>query len=93
MPPATGAADVFVSRQSELAKLNSLLDRALEGQGRVAFVCGEAGSGKTVLLKEFARQAMERHESAVVALGACDAHSGVGDPYLPFRDDLPTAVG
>ena len=36
---------------------------------------------------------MERHENGVVALGDCDAHSGVGDPYLPFREILQLLSG
>ena len=50
-------------RRSSHARTNWLdwtltLQRALAGAGRVAFVAGEAGSGKTALLGEFARQAM-----------------------------------
>ena len=44
-----------MARERELVRLNGFLDKALAGAGRVAFVVGEAGSGKTVLLDEFAR--------------------------------------
>lgn len=40
----------FVGRERELAQLNAYLDRALAGHGRVCFVVGEAGSGKTGLV-------------------------------------------
>ena len=39
----------FVAREAELAFLHSQLTSALAGHGRVAFVRGEAGSGKTML--------------------------------------------
>ena len=48
---------VFVSRERELGKLGGFLANALEGRGRVCFVTGEAGFGKTSLTLEFARRA------------------------------------
>jgi Cdc6-like AAA superfamily ATPase len=54
---------VFVSRQSELEKLHSLLARASEGSGQICFVTGEAGFGKTSLTAEFARRAQLRDEA------------------------------
>ena len=47
----------FVARQGQLGELHSFLNQALASQGQVAFVVGEAGSGKTALVTEFARQA------------------------------------
>jgi DNA-binding SARP family transcriptional activator/predicted ATPase len=76
---------VFVARESELDRLSACLDLTLAGQGRTLFVCGEAGSGKTALMAEFAQRAMETHRDLVVASGECSAYSGFGDPYLPFR--------
>ncbi len=81
-------AAVFVAREGELARLEQHLALALAGQPHMALVAGEAGSGKTALLAEFARRAMERHSDLVVASGSCNAHTGLGDPYLPFRDIL-----
>ncbi len=50
---------VFVAREGELARLGGFLEEVLKGQGRVVFVTGGPGRGKTALLDEFARQAME----------------------------------
>ncbi|MHB1134210.1 MAG: BREX system ATP-binding domain-containing protein [Chloroflexota bacterium] len=83
-----GSPATFVGREREIAWLGSHLEAALAGQGRVAFVTGEPGSGKTALLAEFARRAMERQAEVVVAFGSCNAQTGAGDPYLPFRDVL-----
>ncbi|MFQ5792775.1 MAG: ATP-binding protein, partial [Acidobacteriota bacterium] len=77
---------VFVARERELAQLQTFLDRALAGQGQVCFVTGEAGAGKTALVTEFARRAQERHEDLLVAIGDCNAQTGIGDPSLPFRE-------
>jgi DNA-binding SARP family transcriptional activator len=84
---------VFVARESELAQLHSFLELALAGQGRVAFVTGEAGSGKTTLVQEFGRQAQQRYAELSVAGGNCNAYTGIGDPYLPFREILELLTG
>jgi DNA-binding SARP family transcriptional activator/tetratricopeptide (TPR) repeat protein len=91
-PPAA-ERPVFVARESELAKLDGLLHKALAGQGQVAFVTGVAGQGKTALLQEFARRAQAAHPDLVVASGNGNAHTGVGDPYLPFREILSLLTG
>jgi predicted ATPase len=92
-PPPIVPPSPFVGRERELAKLDRFLDVALAGQGRVAFVIGEAGSGKTVLVDAFTRRAMAAHGDLVVARGSCNAQSGIGDPYLPFREILHTLTG
>ena len=79
--------------QQELARLDSLLDQALAGRGGVALIAGEAGSGKTALLDEFARQAGQAHPDLIALRGRCNAHGGAGDPYLPFREMLQTLAG
>src|ERR1700754_1679395 len=83
-PLSIGSAFPFVGRASELAVLRSLLPWA-EGEGRrVALVGGEAGSGKSRLVREFAGEAAAR--GALVLYGACDAV--VHPPYGPFVDAL-----
>lgn len=92
-PPADGERDLFVAREEELARLHSLLSEALRGRGGVAFVTGDAGTGKTALLSAFAREAERTHSGLVVARGKCDAHTGMGDPYMPFREILSLLTG
>lgn len=88
---------LFVARERELAHLNHHLNSTLEGNGRVVFIIGEAGSGKTALAREFARRAMaldtSKEATLLVATGNCNAFSGQGDPYLPFREILETLIG
>ena len=71
----------------------AFLDLALAGQGRVVFVTGEAGSGKTALIQEFTRRAQAAHADLIVASGNCNAYTGIGDPYLPFREILELLTG
>jgi predicted ATPase len=56
-------------------------------------VVGEAGSGKTALVTEFATRAEEARDDLVVAIGNCNAQTGIGDPYLPFREILAQLTG
>lgn len=84
---------IFVARERELARLRGLLEIALGGRGQVVFVTGGPGRGKTTLLQEFARQAMEEEASLLVAGGNCNAYSGMGDPYLPFREMMGMLTG
>jgi hypothetical protein len=90
---AVDGGPVFVARQRELAMLGEHLGAALAGQGRVVFVTGEAGRGKTALMAEFARRAQAAHAELVAAGGNCSAYSGLGDPYLPFRDVMGMLTG
>jgi DNA-binding SARP family transcriptional activator len=76
----------FVGREDELAQLDTFIETALAGRGRPIFITGGPGRGKTALLDAFAQRAMETHPTLLVASGKCNAYSGVGDPYLPYRD-------
>jgi DNA-binding CsgD family transcriptional regulator/tetratricopeptide (TPR) repeat protein len=78
----------FVGRPRELALLGSLMPRA-GGEGRrVALVGGEAGSGKSRLVREFAHRAAA--EGVLVLYGACD--SVVRIPYQPISEALDHLV-
>jgi ATP/maltotriose-dependent transcriptional regulator MalT len=61
----------LLERGRQLAELAALLESARAGEGRVGLVFGEAGIGKTALLREFARV----HATPPVRLfwGGCDA--------------------
>ncbi len=86
-------APVFVGRERELACLEGYLNHALAGQGGVVFITGGAGRGKTALLQAFSKQAMDDNPDLLVATGNCNAFTGVGDPYLPFREILSSLTG
>ena len=84
---------LVVAREREFVQLNAFLELALVGKGRVIFVTGEAGSGKTTLVNEFTERARNDHPDLIVASGNCNAHTGIGDPYLPFREILELLTG
>lgn len=78
----------FAGRARELSTLAMLTPR-VEGQGlQVALIGGEAGSGKSRLVREFAREAAGR--GALILYGACD--SVVRRPYRPFVEALEQLV-
>ncbi len=86
-------SDIFVGRQSELDRLEAALGEALAGHGRVLLVAGEAGSGKTSLLRAFLARAEAKDQSLVSAWGDCSDVQGSSDPYLPFREVLALLTG
>ncbi len=91
-PPPTPTAS-FVARERELARLDQFLNTALSGQGQVVFVTGGAGRGKTALMQAFAHRVQATHPDLIVAGGNGNAHTGLGDPYLPFREVLALLTG
>ncbi|MBN1224181.1 MAG: protein kinase, partial [Candidatus Aminicenantes bacterium] len=84
---------VFVARQKELKRLEALAEKAFSGLGQAAFIKGEAGCGKTALIQEFIHRAQEAHPNLIAANGKCNAHTGIGDPYLPFIELLGLLTG
>jgi len=84
---------VFVGREPELQKLREYLDKATSAEGQVCFVTGQAGSGKTALVRQFVHQALAADPNLVVAVGSSNAQTGIGDPYLPFREALAMLTG
>lgn len=75
----------FVGRARELGSLHNALLRALEGHPSLVFLAGEAGIGKSRLVREFVQQSRTMFPSLIVATGECNSHYGQADPLLPFR--------
>ncbi len=71
----------FVGRAAEMTTLRSLFERAEGGEGGVVLLAGEAGAGKTRLVRELAHEAAAR--GVLVLYGASDA--AVSSPYEPIR--------
>ena len=75
--------DVLIERKDFLASLEGLLGEAVDGSGRLVFLGGEAGVGKTALaaaLAEAAGQAVRR--------GSCD-NVTTAEALGPILDALP----
>src|SRR3954453_10331253 len=77
----------FAGRSHELALLRALIPGEVESL-RFALVGGEAGSGKSRLVREFAHEAAAN--GALRLYGACDAV--VQRPYRPFVEALEQLV-
>jgi len=78
----------FVGRRDELDVIERSLERAEAGEGSVVSIRGEAGRGKTRLL----RQALDTAAPATVMLVRSDP-TGVENPYWAFRDPLRELLG
>jgi serine/threonine protein kinase/tetratricopeptide (TPR) repeat protein len=78
----------FVGRDVELTKLEEFLNQAVGGNGRVVFITGEPGIGKTSLSDEFLRRARAQSRALMVSRGRCIEQYGTGEAYLPFLDAL-----
>lgn len=78
-------APAFVDRRAELEYLGDQLDRAFEGEAGVVLVEGDAGVGKTRLVREVIRAAEDR--GMQTCFGRCVEGSSM--PYLPFATLVP----
>ncbi|MEU4832991.1 AAA family ATPase [Streptosporangium sp. NPDC023615] len=77
---AHAVSPLFIGRTTELAVLERALGRARAGSASTVFVGGEAGVGKTRLVREFARRSGE----AMVLIGGCLELGTEGLPFAPF---------
>jgi predicted ATPase len=84
---------VFIGREGEQLRLRQFFNQALTVGGQLAFVAGEAGSGKTTLVQIFVAQMQAMRDDLLVAVGDCSTQGGLGDPYLPFREVLAVFTG
>ena len=72
----------LLEREAALSTLAAAREAAARGAGRVVFVSGEPGIGKTTLVNRFLR---DLDETARVLVGTCD-DLAVPRPLGPFRD-------
>ena len=78
----------FVGREQEIRKLEGLLQQTIDGTGRVVFITGEPGIGKTSLSDEFLRRARKQQQGLLITRGRCVEQYGTGEAYLPFLDAM-----
>ena len=70
----------LVGREAELEKLRYFFEQAKSGKGTTVFISGEAGAGKTRLVKEFLKTV--KKENVSVLSGWCLSNAAI--PYFPF---------
>ncbi len=80
----------YVGRHSELALLETHVERARAGEGRVISVVGEAGAGKSRLLHEL-RERVAAVGDVRLLHGRCRA-DGSTSPYAPFIEIMRDAL-
>ncbi len=73
----------FVNRAEPLHRLTALWEKTWQGQGQLVFITGEAGIGKTRLVRELAQRAGD----AVLLMGACQKQES-SRAYQPFIEVL-----
>ena len=78
----------FVGREPEMRRLQGLIQQAIDGTGRVVFITGEPGIGKTSLADEFLRRTRRQHPGLLISRGRCVEQYGTGEAYLPFLDAM-----
>ncbi|HKS07758.1 MAG TPA: AAA family ATPase [Gemmatimonadaceae bacterium] len=78
MPPLSLAADRFVGRERERARLHERLDAAIAGDPSIVFLTGEAGVGKTSLAQQLESTIRLRGGSLVAG------HCAEGEVRAPF---------
>ncbi|HJU11602.1 MAG TPA: winged helix-turn-helix domain-containing protein, partial [Candidatus Binataceae bacterium] len=78
---------VLVGRSAELLQLSYQLAQAVGGKCQVVSIVGEAGIGKSSLIKAFLEQAGVDHE-LWIGRGQCVDHQGSSEPYLALLDLL-----
>ena len=64
------------------------MKQAVEGTGRVVFITGEPGIGKTSLSDEFLRRVRKQQAGLLIARVRCVEQYGTGEAYLPFLDAM-----
>jgi class 3 adenylate cyclase/tetratricopeptide (TPR) repeat protein len=78
-------ASPMVGRREEMAMAREIIAKAVQGQGQLLVIDGEAGVGKSRLLAEVAALARER---GMVGLGGTCLSHGSQTPYLPWIELL-----
>src|SRR6266576_1475557 len=86
---ATAVRSNLLEREAELAVLEACLSEVCAGSGRLVLVAGEAGVGKSALVRSFCAEVAE---SAHVLTAACDPLF-MPRPLGPFVDLARTIGG
>ena len=79
---------VLVGRDEEARRLRAALEAARTGRGSAVFLAGEAGIGKSRLVREIARAAAER---GLTVLAGRAVARGAPTPFRPFAEALTSA--
>jgi DNA-binding CsgD family transcriptional regulator len=84
--PRLGSGIPLVARSREMDRLRAAFDRAARKSAGAVLIAGDAGVGKTRMVKELSAFAAE--QGAIVLFGRCVDIGETGLPYLPFAEAL-----
>jgi DNA-binding winged helix-turn-helix (wHTH) protein/tetratricopeptide (TPR) repeat protein len=87
-PRKEGETRALQGRERELERLREIFRGAQAGRRQIAFVTGEAGIGKTSLVKAFLEGLADAEEPLWIAWGQCVEHHGEREAYLPIFEAL-----
>jgi class 3 adenylate cyclase len=87
---AAGGLTPFVGREDELRSLMNRWERALEGEGQVVTIIGEAGIGKSRLVQRFHESIVETPHTWIEA-GAGAFYQNT--PFYPIAEMLRQMIG
>ena len=76
---------VLIGRESDLQRLDRLVSQSQEGSGQIALIAGEAGIGKSRLIREVKGRA---RQGSMILEGSCFQTESVL-PYAPAPGSLP----
>jgi DNA-binding winged helix-turn-helix (wHTH) protein len=79
-------APIVVGREDAIARLQEWYNQAANGERRVVFVTGEAGIGKTTLIRAFLNSI--GNNGIHIGRGQCIEQYGAGEPYMPVLEAL-----
>ncbi len=80
-------------RELHLLRLATAIDAAVTSSPGIRFVSADPGTGKTWLIEEACRRAVDNHPNLVVLWSNSTGRQGSPDPYQAFRSVLGTMVG
>src|SRR5438445_6501613 len=75
-----------------MMRLGALVRQTIAGSGRVVFITGEPGIGKSSLADELMRRARQQYPGLLLARGRCVEQYGTGEAYLPFLDAMASLL-
>jgi len=77
---------IFIGREDELNKLQSIYNEANTGLGKLILIQGNPGIGKSGLVREFLKQ-FEENGNTITAISECNDKEGLNS-YAPFKELL-----
>jgi len=85
MLESTYSKSLMIGRKEELQELNGYLQDAKDNLGRLVFITGEVGIGKSTFIETFKKDHLE---DGILFLGSRCLYQDRADPYQPIYDVL-----